>query len=190
LKPIRYIGQLLAAVLYSGVFAGLFYAVNLIPLWLFLQLGLFWAIVVLLALSALMKPTLQVVRLYAQMPYIWICYENLLARIISAVIVVVSGLAAIGVVWTLPDEYGWKLIAVGLYITAHLIANMAVCLRVVWSKPEAVEHDADGFISYEIVEDEPAADCGIEDAVVIDEAPSIASRAKDVEEIEDAEVIE
>lgn len=83
MKVVKYIAQIISALLYTGLFIGIVNLLIVFPIAWYLSLSTFWKVVIFLFGTTTIISVISAVVSLSTLPYRWICKENIVSALIS-----------------------------------------------------------------------------------------------------------
>ena len=121
MKAINYVGQILSALIYTSIFTGVMYLVVVLPIGLVLSLP-WWGILLYLFIGGgIIESIISLLCGIGMYPYVWIAKKNVIATIISIILVFINVIANIINVWGAIRGNGTWAIVFGIIVTVMLL---------------------------------------------------------------------
>lgn len=99
MKALKFLGQILSAIVYTCLFTGVMYLVLIYPLAWILSLPPFWTIAVFLILGGLIEGLQITLQTFATLPYKWIVNKNIVSLVISIILILFIMIRSDVILW-------------------------------------------------------------------------------------------
>lgn len=133
MKTIKYIGQLLASLVYTPIYICILFAVIIIPFAWLTSLSSKWIIITIVFLGGLIEGLIFLVKFLGFIPYSWILKDNKCAVWISAAISTLITIRSLYVMWSTFPNYGTMGFITGVIVTALLLQAVIMSVILMFS---------------------------------------------------------
>jgi len=120
MRILNYIAQIIASVLYSSLYGIMVFYICLAPLFLLDKISPFWIFVICFFGFDLVIGLQVMAQSIISIPYVWITRENIIAKIISSIIILGAGIIGGIKCWTAVDDMPGLLIFLCVLVTIEL----------------------------------------------------------------------
>lgn len=121
MRAIKYLAQILTALVYTPIYTGVMYLAIVFPVTWIISLSTWKMILALLFLSGLIEGIIMLLQMLGLLPYSWIVKDNKISLAISVGLCVVLPLYNIYSVWRIIWGHGSWAIVAGLIITFMIL---------------------------------------------------------------------
>lgn len=108
MKPLKQIGQVLAAIVYTCIFTGLLYLTLVLPIGWLLSLNTKMMILAVIVLGGIIQGIVFGLQVVLMMPYMWIVKNNVVALVISIGLILANLIANDVQIWKVTAADGGK----------------------------------------------------------------------------------
>ncbi|MBO4588405.1 MAG: hypothetical protein J5711_05835 [Bacteroidales bacterium] len=133
MKTIKQIGQVLAAIVYTCLYTGLVYLIIVLPMAWYLSLSTKMMILVFVFLGGILEYLLIGLNVFLLMPYGWIVKNNIVALIVSLVLVITNFVLNDIMVWRSTYEYGTTGIIIAIVITLLIVQAISMIIWAIYA---------------------------------------------------------
>ena len=126
MKPLKQIGQVLAAIVYTCIFTGLLYLTLVLPIGWLLSLNTKMMILAVIVLGGIIQGIIFGLQVVLMMPYMWIVKKNIVALVISIGLILFNLIANDVQVWRTATADGGRTGIVLAIIISVLILEALV----------------------------------------------------------------
>ena len=134
MKTIKYIGQLLAALIYSPIYVCILFVTVVLPFAWLLSLSTKWMIIALFFLSGIVECLVLLVRFIGLIPYVWILDKNKYAAGLSATICALLPLRYMYDVWVRFLNFGTTGIVAAIIISIFMLQAVIMTVMFILGK--------------------------------------------------------
>lgn len=106
MKTLKYIGQLLAALVYTPIYTFILYALIVFPIIWFASMSLKWIIIAVIFFGGVIEGLIFLMKFIGFIPFAWIFKDNKCAVWISAAIMVILTVICLYSVWSVLSQDG------------------------------------------------------------------------------------
>jgi len=124
MRIFNYIAQIIASVLYSGLYGTMVVYICLAPLFLLNKISSFWIFVICFFGFDIIIGLQVMAQSIISIPYAWITRENIIAKIISSIIILGTGIIGGIKCWTAVDDMPGFLIFLCVLVTIELTVSV------------------------------------------------------------------
>lgn len=124
MKELKVIGQFLASIIYTCIYAGLLYMLLIFPTAWFMTLSTKTMILVAIFLGGIIEGILVGANVLLLMPYYWIVKNNIVAVVVSIVLLIFSLGRAGVLLWKNLSDYGTTGTIVSVIVTLLLVQGI------------------------------------------------------------------
>ena len=128
MKELKVVGQFLAAIVYTFLFAGLIYMIMVFPLAWFLSLNTKTMIIVGIFLGGIIETVLFGLQFILMIPYAWIVKKNIVALIVSIGLLLFFLIRADVLVWGTTSHCGTEGVIVAIIITLMILQALGMTI--------------------------------------------------------------
>ena len=121
MKAVKYIGQIIAAILYTCLFTGIMYLIIVLPLGWILSLSTWLMILLFIFLGGLIQAIQTTLVSYASIPYIWIVKKNIVSLSLSILLIVFNMFRSCVMLWNDLSKQGVIAIVFAIVVTIIII---------------------------------------------------------------------
>lgn len=121
MSALKFLGQILASVVYTFIYTGIMYLVIVFPLAYIISLPWWGILLVMMFFGGLLQGLIHILAGSGILPYMWIVNRNIVATIISVVLILINVGSNIIRVWSAIGGGGTWAFIFGLAVSALLI---------------------------------------------------------------------
>lgn len=127
----KYLGQIIASVIYTCIFTGIMYYLITVPLAFILTLP-WWGILLFIFIGGgILEGIITMIGTFAMMPYVWIAKKNIIAATISILLVLINVGGNIYNLWRSLSGNGILAIIFGIVVTVMLLQLIYVAISAI-----------------------------------------------------------
>lgn len=121
MSALKFLGQILASVVYTSIFTGIMYLVIVFPLAYIISLPWWGILLVMMFFGGLIQGLIHILAGSGMLPYMWIVNKNIVATIISVVLILINVGSNMIRVWSAIGGGGSWAFIFGLAVSVLLI---------------------------------------------------------------------
>ena len=121
MSALKFLGQILASVVYTFIYTGIMYLVIVFPLAYIISLPWWGILLVMMFFGGLLQGLIHILAGSGILPYMWIVNKNIVATIISVVLILINVGSNMVRVWSAIGGGGTWAFIFGLAVSALLI---------------------------------------------------------------------
>lgn len=121
MSALKFLGQILASVVYTFIYTGIMYLVIVFPLAYIISLPWWGILLVMMFFGGLLQGLIHILAGSGILPYMWIVNKNIVATIISVVLILINVGSNMIRVWSAIGGGGTWAFIFGLAVSALLI---------------------------------------------------------------------
>lgn len=121
MSALKFLGQILASVVYTSIFTGIMYLVIVFPLAYIISLPWWGILLVMMFFGGLIQGLIHILAGSGMLPYMWIVNKNIVATIISVVLILINVGSNMIRVWSAIGGGGTWAFIFGLAVSVLLI---------------------------------------------------------------------
>lgn len=121
MSALKFLGQILASVVYTFIYTGIMYLVIVFPLAYIISLPWWGILLVMMFFGGLLQGLIHILAGSGILPYMWIVNRNIVATIISVVLILINVGSNMVRVWSAIGGGGTWAFIFGLAVSALLI---------------------------------------------------------------------